>query len=131
MINPDNKTKTVQEFNLNNYKKLIENNPCHIATINDDNTPNLAVASDIKNLNNKIILISNNEMIHTPDNIIRNNNVVMTSFNGKWAGLRITGIINYQTKGQFFDKCNNLFNNDTATPKGAIIIEVTKVESIA
>ena len=74
MLNPDNKTNLLSEIKLTNYVNLIETNPCHIATVNKDNTPNLSVASDIKVLDDVTILISNNEMIHTPDNIIANNN---------------------------------------------------------
>ena len=80
---------------------------------------------------NETILISNNEMIHTPDNIIANHNVVLTSFSDKWAGLRLTGIASYHTQGKYFDICNKYFNNETATPKGAIIIKINKVEGIA
>lgn len=131
MINSDNKTNLLSEVKLTNYINLIENNPCHIATINKDNTPNLSVASDIKVLDDETILISNNEMIHTPDNIVFNNNVVLTSFSDKWAGLRLTGQATYHTQGDYFDICNKYFNNETATPKGAIIVKIKKVEGIA
>lgn len=131
MENLDNKTKIVEDFKLGNYADLIEKNPCHIATVSDNNLPNLSVASDIKILDDETILISNNEMIHTPDNIIVNNNVVITSFNDSWAGVRLTGKARYYTDGEYFDICNKLFNNETATPKGVIIVRVEKVEGIA
>ena len=131
MINPDNKTNLLNKVELTNYVNLIENNPCHIATINQNSTPNLSVASDIKVLDDETILISNNEMIHTPDNIIINHNVVLTSFSDKWAGLRLTGIASYHTQGEYFDICNKYFNNETATPKGAIIVKVKQVEGIS
>ena len=91
----------------------------------------MSVASDIKVLDDVTILISNNEMIHTPDNIVSNHNVVLTSFSEKWAGLRLTGIASYHTQGEYFDVCNKYFNNKTATPKGAIIVKVIKAEGIA
>ena len=131
MKNDDNKTKLLNEVKLVTLKKLLENYPMHIATVTKENKPNLAVVSDIKVLDNKTILLSNNEMIHTPDNILNNPNVVLTSFNEKWAGLRITGKAKYYTNGKYFELCNNIFNNDTATPKGVIIITITSVESIA
>ena len=130
MINPDNKTLQIELFDLTNYKTLIENNPCHMATITKKGLPNLSVASDIKVLDNKTILISNNEMIHTPDNLINNKNCVLTSFNDQWKGLRLTGIGSYYTSGKYFDLCNEYFNNETATPKGVFIIKIKKVESI-
>ena len=131
MKNPDNKTKVLAEIKLLKYVDLIEGNPCHIATVNSGNNPNLSVASDIKVLDDETILISNNEMINTPDNIIYNNHVVLTSFSEKWAGVRMTGIASYHTNGEYFEICNKYFNNETATPKGAIVIKVTRVEGIA
>ena len=117
MINPDNKTLQIELFDLTNYKTLIENNPCHMATITKKGLPNLSVASDIKVLDNKTILISNK-------------NCVLTSFNDQWKGLRLTGIGSYYTSGKYFDLCNEYFNNETATPKGVFIIKIKKVESI-
>lgn len=131
MINPDNKTNILNEVKLTNYKQLIEGNPCHIATIRNGNFPNLSVASDIKVLDDTTILISNNEMINTPNNIVENCNIVLTSFNSKWAGIRLTGEAEYYTNGKYFDICNQYFNNETATPKGAIIVKVNKVEGIS
>ena len=131
MKNNDNKTKLLGEVKLVALKELLENYPMHIATITKDNRPNLAVVSDIKVLNNKTLLLSNNEMMHTPDNILNNPNVVLTSFNEKWAGVRIAGKAKYYTNGKYFELCNEFFNSETVTPKGVIIITVTSVESMA
>ena len=30
-------------------------------------------------------------MINTPDNILNNEHIVLTAFNDKWAGVRLTG----------------------------------------
>ena len=43
----------------------------------------------------------------------------------------MTGIANYYSSGKYFELCNEYFNNETATPKGVIIIKVLKVEGIA
>lgn len=131
MENIDNKTKLLNEIKLESLKNLLENHPMHIATVTNENKPNLAVVSDVKVLDNKTLLLSNNEMIHTPDNVLNNPYVVLTSFNEKWAGVRITGKAKYYIDGKYFELCNELFNNDTATPKGVIIITVTSVEGIA
>ena len=130
MENLDNKTNELKSFDLLNFIGLIEKNPIHIATINKENKPNLAVASDIKVLDKNTILISQNEMIHTPENIMSNDNVVLTSFDEKWSGLRLTGSAKYHTAGKFFDKTIELFKNKTANPKGAIVIKIEKVEEI-
>lgn len=70
-------------------------------------------------------------MIHTPDNIVENNNVVLTSFSDKWAELRLTGVASYHTQDEYFDICNKYFNNQTATPKGAINVKIKQVEGMA
>lgn len=51
--------------------------------------------------------------------------------NGLVLGLRLTGVAKYYTQGKYFDICNKYFNNETATPKGAIIVKINKVEGIA
>jgi hypothetical protein len=121
----------VMDIDLNEHKKLIEGNPCHIATVTPDNQPNLCVVGDIKVLNEYTILIAHNEMVSTPQNILANGNVVLTCFNSKWRGLRLRGIAEYFTKGEYFDLCNKFFKNKDTTPKGAIIVKVLMLETMA
>lgn len=131
MYNQDNKTKLVEGIKLNKYKKLIENNPCQIATVTSSHTPNLSVASDIKVIDDVTIIISNNEMINTPDNIIDNGLIVITSFNKEWAGVRLTGCAEYHTDGEYFNLCNEYFKNENTTPKGVFVVTIKKVEALA
>lgn len=74
---------------LLNYKELIDGKPMHIATVNKENKPNLAVASDVKILEDNKLLISVNEMVNTQENIKYNPNVVLTVFNSDYKGLRL------------------------------------------
>lgn len=128
--NKDNKTILLEEFDLLEYKELIEKNPISIATVGNKNQPNLSVASDVKVLSKNKIIISNNEMVYTPYNIDTNNKVVLTSFNKKWIGLRITGTAKYFKEGRYLDMCNELYKTEKCTPKGAIVVLVKKVETI-
>ena len=82
-------------MNLNKYKDLIESNPLHIATVNKDNKPNLSVASDVRVLDDNTLIISCNEMVNTQENIKTNSNVVITSFDDKWVGVRLSGTAKY------------------------------------
>lgn len=50
-------------MNLFQYKNLIDGKPMHIATVNEYNNPNLAVASDVKVIENNKIVISVNEVL--------------------------------------------------------------------
>jgi len=117
------------KMNLLTKKELIDGNPMHIATISGDK-PNISIAADVKVIEDNIILIAHNEMVNTPKNILVNNNVVLTTFNENWEGLRIFGTADYYTEGEYFDKVNELFKNENTTPKGAIKITVHSVEEV-
>ena len=121
-------------MDLFQYKDLIDGKPMHIATVNKDNNPNLAVAADIKVIDNNKIIVSVNEMVNTPKNIQYNNNVVLTVFNENCEGLRIFGTAEFYESGLYFDLCRNtFFSNGEVTafgatePKGAIVITVNEV----
>lgn len=121
-------------MNLLNYKELIDGNPMHIATVNKENNPNLAVASDVKVIEENKIIISVNEMINTQENIQNNPNVVLTTFDNEYKGLRIYGTAEFITSGEYYDICEKaFFSNGEITsfgatkPKGAIVVTVSKV----
>lgn len=122
-------------MNLFEYKDLINDKPMHIATVRRDNNPNLSVASDVRVIDNDKIIISVNEMINTQNNIENNPNVVLTVFDKDWDGLRMFGKAKFYFDGKYYDFCQNTFfaNNETTPfgatkPKGAMVIEITKVE---
>ena len=122
-------------MNLNDYKDLIDNKPIHIATVNKENNPNLAVASDVRVLDDNKIIISVNEMNNTQNNVMHNPNVVITVFNDEWVGLRIFGKANFYEDGEYYDFCKNTFfsNNEVSPfgatkPKGAIVVITDKIE---
>lgn len=121
-------------MNLFEYKDLIDGKPIHIATVNRDNKPNLAVASDVKIIEKDKIVISVNEMINTQVNIQQNHNVVLTAFNEKYEGLKIFGTATFYSEGKYYDLCEKLFfSNGEITsfgaikPKGAIVVIVDKI----
>ena len=122
-------------MNLFDYKELIDGKPMHIATVNKENNPNLAVASDVKVIEENKIIISVNEMVNTQNNIKYNPNVVLTVFNKDWVGLRLFGEATFYPDGEYYDFCQNTFfaNNETTPfgatkPKGAIVVKVVKIE---
>lgn len=124
-------------MNLLDYKELIDGKPMHIATINSENNPNLSVASDVRVLEENKIIISVNEMNNTQKNISYNPNVVLTVFNDEWVGLRMYGKAKFYENGEYYDFCNKtFFSNGEVTPfgatkpKGAIVINIEKVEEV-
>ena len=122
-------------MNLLDYKELIDNRPTHIATVNKDNEPNLAVASNIRVLDENRLIISISEMNNTQNNIQYNDNVALTVFNDKWVGLRIFGKAKFYEDGEYYDFCfREFFPNGKVSPsgatkpKGALIITVLRIE---
>jgi len=121
-------------MNLFDYKDLIDDKPIHIATVNNDNNPNLAVASDVRVIEENKIIISVNEMVNTQNNIQYNPNVVLTVFNSEYKGLRMFGTAEYYTNGEYYDFCQKtFFSNGEVTPfgvtkpKGAIVITISNI----
>ena len=118
-------------MNLFDYKDLIDGKPIHIATVNKDNNPNLAVASDVKIIDNNKLVISVNEMINTQENIKSNPNVVITAFDQDYKGLRIFGTAEYFETGEYYDICQKTFFGNgeispfgATKPKGAILVTI-------
>ena len=121
-------------MNLFEYKDLIDGKPMHIATVNKDNNPNLAVASDVKVIEENKLVISVNEMVNTQQNIQYNHNVVLTVFNEKYEGLRMFGTAEFHSNGEYYELCRKTFfcNREVSPfgatkPKGAIVVTVDKV----
>ena len=122
-------------MDLFKYVNLINDKPIHIATVNNENKPNIAVASNVRIIEKNKIIISVNEMVNTQKNIKNNPNVVMTIFNEEWVGLRIFGKAEFYTDGEYYDFCYNTFfkNNKKVLLsgkklKGAIVVTVEKIE---
>ena len=122
-------------MNLLDYKELIDNRPTHIATVNNDEKPNLAVVSNIRVLDDNRIIISVNEMNNTQKNIEYNDNVALTVFNDQWVGIRMFGNAKFYDSGEYYDFCfKTFFPNGKVSPfgatkpKGALVITINEIE---
>lgn len=116
---------------LAQYREIIDNKPIHIATVTPGSDPNLAVASDVKVLDDSHLLVSANEMVHTQENIQHNPKVVITAFDKDWKGVIIFGVAKFYEDGEYYDLCNKTFFGkgevspfEATKPKGAIVVEV-------
>lgn len=122
-------------MNLFEYIDLINDKPIHIATVNNENNPNLAVAKNVRVIEENKIIIAASEMNNTPKNIEHNPHVVITTFNEDWEGVRIFGKAKFYPNGEYYDFCYNAFwaNNPKNLSsgiklKGAIVVTVEKIE---
>lgn len=121
---------------LKPYQAIIDNKPIHIATVTADGQPNLAVASDVRVLNDEELIISVNEMTRTQVNLQHQPRVVITAFDQDWKGVRIFGTAKFYSEGEYYEFCAKTFFGQGETspfgatkPKGAIVVKVERAEA--
>jgi len=112
---------------ISNFKNIIENNPVAFATVDAKNKPNVIGVAYIKVINEKYILITDNYMSKTKDNLLHNNNVCLAIWDNKWHGIKIIGTAKYYDKGKYLSMVKNLKENNNLPSKGAILIRVSKL----
>ena len=120
---------------LTKYKEIIDGKPVHIATVTAEGNPNLAVASDVKVLDDEHLVISVNEMVRTQENIQHNPKVGMTACDEDWKGVRIFGEAKFYDSGEYYEICRETFfgNGEVSPfgatkPKGAIVVKVAEAK---
>lgn len=106
-------------------KNLIENNVLALATISDDK-PHVIAVSFCKMLNGKII-ITNNFMRKTIENLIKNNNIALVVWDKKNDGYQISGKAKYFNSGKWLNFVKKMKENKNMPTKGAIVIKILQV----
>lgn len=107
-------------------KKIIENNPVAFATVKN-NKPYVIGVAYCKVIEKDKILVTDNYMKSTVDNILKNNNVAMVVWNNKWEGYQFVGKAEYFQKGKWADYVKRMKENKKLPAKGAILIKVKKI----
>ncbi len=108
--------------------KIIEENPVALSTCND-NKPNASVAAFVKVKDDKII-ITNNYMGKTIDNIKENPKLCLVVWNKDWTGYKIEGDAEYFEEGEWFDFVKKIPENKDEPCKGAIVITINNIKEI-
>jgi uncharacterized pyridoxamine 5'-phosphate oxidase family protein len=108
-------------------KKLIEGNSIALATVNGEKPHVIAVAS-VKVVEDKII-ITDNYMKTTKDNIANNSNVSLAVWNNEW-GLRVSGKAEYFSSGKWHDFVKALKENKGEPCKGAIVVTPSEIKEL-
>jgi len=114
----------------NELKKLIESNVISLSTLNKDNSPHIIYVACVKVISANKLLITDNYMVETKENILKNNKVsVALLANG--GGYELNGIAEYFFDGRYINQIKNLVENDNLPCKGAIVINVKKIKKMA
>lgn len=108
-------------------KKLIEKNAVAFATVDNFNNPNVIGVAYIKVVSKNKIIITDNFMKQTKENLSKNNNVCLAVWDKDWNGYKIVGKSKYFTNGKWKKYVEQLPENKGLSAKGAILINITKL----
>lgn len=114
-------------LNLIEIKNLIEENPVALATITENNKPNVIGTAFAKVISENEILLTDNYMNQTVKDILQNNNVCLAIWDKNLKGVKIIGIAEYRTTGKWKTFVENLKENTGLPTKGAILIKISKI----
>ncbi len=110
-----------KQLDLLNRRKIV------VLATSKDNQPR-AIFVEINKAENDEIVITNNEMKATQENILANKKVFILAFEEDYHyGLKISGEAEYHTEGKYFDFVKNLETNKKYSPKGAIVVKTKEV----
>lgn len=108
-------------------KTLIEENPMSLATVNDNGTPNVIAVAFVKVVSDNQIVITDNYMSQTKNNIQRDKNVCIAIWDSEWNGKKFVGTAEYFTSGKWKTFIEQLKDNDGQSAKGAILVTLSKI----
>lgn len=114
-------------------KQIIENNALALATVDENKNPHSIAVGDVKVVEGSKLLVEDNFMEETVQNLKRNSNVSLTVWNRNWEedckGYELKGTADYFTEGKWKERVEDIHKGFPA--KGAILIEVGEIKDLA
>lgn len=112
-------------------KQIIEKNPIAFATVDEEGKPNVIAVACSKVVSSDQILITDNFMKQTKENLAKNSNVCLAVWNKKWAGYKIIGNAHYFVTGKWKRFVEKIKENRELPTKGAIVVKISKLIRLA
>lgn len=114
---------------IDRQKELLETEAIAVATINEDGSPNVIAVSDAKVVDSSTIVITDNYMKRTPENIKKDSRVCLAVWSKNWSegGYKFVGTAEYQTAGKWVTYVKAMKENEDFPAKAAIVINVTAI----
>lgn len=109
------------------FKELIENNPVALATVMKDGRPNVIGVAYVKVIDQETLLITDNYMSQTKEDIVNNPHVAIVVWDKDWKGYKLVGQAQYYSSGKWIEMVKNIPGNKGLPVKGAILVKVEKV----
>lgn len=109
-------------------KELLETEAIAVATINEDGSPNLIAVALAKVVFPSTIIITDNFMKHTPENIIKDSRICLAVWTKDWKeGYKFVGKAEYQTQGKWAKFVKEMKENKGYPAKAAIVVSVKNI----
>lgn len=108
-------------------KKIIEENYVAFATVGKNCRPNVIAVACAKVIGKNQVLVTDNFMKHTKENISKNKNVCLAAWNQKEKGYKMIGRAKYFSSGKWAKFVKQIPENKNFPAKGAILITVSKL----
>lgn len=116
-------------------KKLIEKNALAFATVDENAKPHCIAVACAKVISKNQILVTDNYMVETRKNILKNPNVAMVVWDKDWkencVGYELRGLAEYFTEGKWYNMIKQIPENKGEPCKGAILITISKIKKLA
>jgi len=114
-------------MNLLEIKNIIESNPVSLSTIMKDGNPNAIGVAYVKVISDMEIVITDNYMNQTIEDIQKNKNVCLLSWDKDMKGYKLIGQAEYLSSGKWLDFVKNMPENAGLSAKGAILVKVVNI----
>ena len=111
-------------------KKIIEENVLALATINKEGDPYVIAVAYVKIKDDKIV-ITNNYMKKTIDNLKNCPNISLVVWNKDWKGYQIKGKAEYFEEGEWLEFVKKIPENKDEPCKGALVVEINNIKKLA
>lgn len=108
-------------------KKIIEQNYVAFATASVGGVPNVIPVACVKVVGKNQVIVTDNFMKHTKENLEENNNVCLAVWNQKEEGYKLIGKAKYFSSGKWLKFVKQMPENKGLSAKGAILVTVSKV----
>ncbi|MFA5126721.1 MAG: pyridoxamine 5'-phosphate oxidase family protein [Patescibacteria group bacterium] len=112
-------------------KLLIENHAIAFATVDSLKKPNVIGVAYVKVVASNKVLITDNFMKHTRQNLQKNNNVCLAVWDKSWHGIKLVGKAKYYINGPWKKYVETMPENKGLSAKGAIVVTINKLLKLA
>jgi len=116
-------------------KKMIEENAMGLATTDKKGNPHNIAVAYVQVINKDQLLVSDNYLKETIENIKANSNVSLVVWAKNWKeacmGYELKGTAEYFTEGKWIEEIKKIPINEGEPSKGAILVTVNKIKTLS